>query len=43
MSPEVAVEFLNEYFNEMHKIIEKHNGQILNYIGDSIDCIWGSQ
>ena len=42
MSPEVAVEFLNEYFNEMHKIIEKHNGQILNYIGDSIMIVFGA-
>ena len=42
MSPEVAVEFLNEYFNEMHKIIEKHNGQILNYIGDSIMMVFGA-
>ena len=42
MSPEVAVEFLYEYFNEMHKIIEKHNGQILNYIGDSIMIVFGA-
>ena len=42
MSPAVAVEFLNEYFTSMHRIIEKHGGQILNYIGDSIMIIFGA-
>jgi adenylate cyclase len=42
MSPAVAVEFLNQYFNSMHKIIEKHHGQILNYIGDSIMIVFGA-
>ena len=34
MAPEVALEFLNEYFSEMHKVIREFHGQILNYIGD---------
>ena len=42
MSPAVAVEFLNEYFTVMHRIIEKNNGQILNYIGDSIMIVFGA-
>ena len=42
MSPKVAVEFLNEYFTEMHNIIEEFNGHILNYIGDSIMVVFGA-
>ncbi len=42
MAPEVALEFLNEYFSEMHKVIRKYNGQILNYIGDSIMVVFGA-
>tara|TARA_B100001175_G_scaffold80828_1_gene67660 strand:- start:9 stop:674 length:666 start_codon:yes stop_codon:yes gene_type:complete len=42
MSPAVAVEFLNQYFTSMHKVIEKHHGQILNYIGDSIMIVFGA-
>ena len=42
MSPGVAVKFLNEYFNSMHTIIEQYNGQILNYIGDSIMMVFGA-
>ncbi len=42
MAPEVALEFLNEYFSEMHKVIREFNGQILNYIGDSIMVVFGA-
>ena len=42
MSPEIAVQFLNEYFTRMHNVIKKHNGVILNYIGDSIMVIYGA-
>ena len=42
MAPEVALEFLNEYFSEMHNVIKKFNGQILNYIGDSIMVVFGA-
>jgi len=42
MSPETAVKFLNEYFSAMHDVIEKHNGQILNYIGDSVMVVFGA-
>ena len=42
MSPEVALDFLNEYFSEMHNIIENFNGQTLNYIGDSVMVVFGA-
>jgi len=42
MSPETAVKFLNEYFTEMHNIIEEHNGHIVNYIGDSVMVVYGA-
>ena len=42
MAPEVALEFLNEYFSEMHNVIKEFNGQILNYIGDSIMVVFGA-
>ncbi len=42
MSPEIALEFLNEYFTKMHEIIIKFEGHILNYIGDSIMVVFGA-
>jgi len=42
MAPEVALEFLNEYFSEMHNVIKEFDGQILNYIGDSIMVVFGA-
>jgi adenylate cyclase len=42
MSPDIAVQFLNEYFTTLHKVIKKYNGVILNYIGDSVMVIYGA-
>ena len=42
MSPEIALEFLNEYFTKMHEVIEEYGGHILNYIGDSIMVVFGA-
>tara|TARA_B100000614_G_scaffold206045_1_gene188054 strand:- start:137 stop:1036 length:900 start_codon:yes stop_codon:yes gene_type:complete len=42
MSPETAVKFLNEYFSSMHDVIEEHEGQIINYIGDSVMVVFGA-
>ena len=42
MSPDTAVKFLNEYFSAMHDVIEEHNGQIINYIGDSVMVVFGA-
>ena len=42
MSPELAVKFLNEYFTAMHEVIERYNGQIINYIGDCLMVVYGA-
>ena len=42
MSPEVALEFLNEYFTKMHEVIKEFDGHILNYIGDSVMVVFGA-
>ena len=42
MSPEVALELLNEYFTKMHVVIRRFEGHILNYIGDSIMVVFGA-
>ena len=42
MSPEVALEFLNEYFTKMHKVVKEYDGHILNYIGDSVMVVFGA-
>ena len=42
MSPEVTLEFLNEYFTKMHEVIKEYSGHILNYIGDSIMVVFGA-
>ena len=42
MSPETAVKFLNEYFSAMHDVIDEHQGQIINYIGDSVMVVFGA-
>ena len=42
MSPETAVQFLNEYFSAMHDVIDDHEGQIINYIGDSVMVVFGA-
>ena len=41
LSPEVLVEFLNEYLNLMSESILTHNGVIDKYMGDAIMAIWG--
>ena len=42
MSPETAVKFLNEYFTVMHDVIEKYDGHIVSYIGDSVMVAYGA-
>ena len=42
MSPEIAVKFLNQYFTEMHNVIEEHDGHIVSYIGDSVLVVYGA-
>ena len=40
---DTAVKFLNEYFSAMHDVIELHDGQIMNFIRDSVMVVFGTQ
>jgi adenylate cyclase len=42
MTPELTVDFLNTYFEEMNECIEKNNGLINKYIGDAVLGIFGT-
>jgi len=40
--PKDVVRFLNAYFTEMHSVIIRHNGIVLQYIGDEIEAVFGA-
>ncbi len=40
--PKEVVRFLNEYFSEMEGVIRRHNGIVLQYIGDEIEAVFGA-
>ena len=42
MSPKEVLSMLNEYFSEMVPIIEKHDGVVLEYIGDAMMIVFGA-
>lgn len=42
MEPNVLMEYICDYFNELAKIITKESGTIDKYIGDSIMAFWGA-
>lgn len=42
MSPQNLVSLLNHYLGEMTEIIQKHNGTIIEFIGDGIMAIFGA-
>ena len=42
MSPKEVLSMLNEYFSEMVPIIEKHEGVVLEYIGDAMMIVLGA-
>lgn len=41
-TPEQVVSMLNEYFQEMVKVIYAHSGIVDKFIGDAIMAIWGA-
>jgi adenylate cyclase len=41
-SPEQVVEMLSVYFAAMNDIVARHNGVIVQYIGDSIFAMWNA-
>ncbi|HAR62174.1 MAG: hypothetical protein DKM50_03345 [Candidatus Margulisiibacteriota bacterium] len=41
-SPEVVVEYLNEYLDAMTKVIFEHKGTLDKYVGDEIMAIYGA-
>lgn len=40
-TPSDVVRFLNFYFSEMERLIRKHNGIVLQFIGDEIEAVFG--
>ncbi|MDZ7698438.1 MAG: adenylate/guanylate cyclase domain-containing protein [Deltaproteobacteria bacterium] len=40
--PKEVVRFLNDYFTEMEGTVKKHNGIVLQYIGDEIEAVFGA-
>lgn len=40
--PKDVVKFLNIYFTQMEETIRKHNGIVLQYIGDEIEAVFGA-
>jgi len=40
-TPPDVVRFLNFYFSEMERIIRKHGGIVLQFIGDEIEAVFG--
>lgn len=41
-SPEEVVALLSTYFELMNRIVERHNGVIVQYLGDSIYAMWNA-
>ncbi|MDQ6432565.1 adenylate/guanylate cyclase domain-containing protein [Mesorhizobium sp. LHD-90] len=41
-SPEEVVGMLSVYFDTMNPIVERHNGAIIQYLGDSIYAMWNA-
>ncbi|MCX7304317.1 MAG: adenylate/guanylate cyclase domain-containing protein [Hyphomicrobiales bacterium] len=41
-SPEQVVDMLSVYFEAMNVIVERHNGVIVQYLGDSIYAMWNA-
>jgi len=41
-SPEAVVEMLSVYFQAMNAVVERYNGVIVQYLGDSIYAMWNA-
>lgn len=41
-TPEEVVEMLGVYFQTMNDVVERHNGVIIQYLGDSIYAMWNA-
>ena len=41
-SPEAVVDMLSAYFQAMNIIVQRHNGVIVQYLGDSIFAMWNA-
>jgi len=41
-SPEQVVDMLSVYFQAMNAIVQRHNGVIVQYLGDSIYAMWNA-
>ncbi len=41
-SPEAVVELLSDYFELLNETVERHNGTIVQYLGDSIFGMWNA-
>ncbi len=39
--PRQVVKILNQYLNEMTLAVEKHNGLVLQYVGDEVEAVFG--
>jgi adenylate cyclase len=42
LQPEEVVEFLNQYFTRMVRIVDEHHGNVDKFIGDAIMALWGA-
>lgn len=41
-SPEEVVALLSAYFERMNEIVERHNGVVVQYLGDSVYAMWNA-
>ncbi|MEP9388073.1 adenylate/guanylate cyclase domain-containing protein [Mesorhizobium sp. KR9-304] len=41
-SPEAVVDMLSVYFEAMNAVVQRHNGVIVQYLGDSIYAMWNA-
>jgi len=42
LPPEKSLLLLSRYFNDMSKVIDEHDGIVIEFIGDAIVAVWGT-